>query len=308
MKIYKDESKNKIIGKNIKFNKNIKISTVIGIIVVNLLFVNNSTKEKGYNYDYPFQRNIENSYVKDKIKNNIIEEEPIQKNLIKFFCEKVYGLNFEIVYNLACDLTNNFTSNEYLETLNPGFSTDNKKTNNIEHGIITFVRHIYQKPKDFNLNKDDIIDTRFINDEKGNEESKVKYYCDIYGIDPVLTLAIQYQESYYGGKKYSSNAYIKYNNPAGLISPGEPNKLWKFPSPDAGIIEHIVQLKKNYIDYGLTTPEEIRDKYSPANAENDIYNLNRYWVSGVNHFMKEIEKSNILNDIDQNIYDNTNKI
>lgn len=142
-----------------------------------------------------------------------------------------------------------------------------------------------------------MIDENFITLKKGNEEYKVKYYSDIFNVDPVLALAIEYQESTSGGVHYASRAYVECNNPAGLMNPSNTSKIWEFKSPDAGIIEHIHQLKTNYLDKGYKTPEQIKQKYSPDGALNDPNGLNAHWISGVRIFMNEIRNN-------ENIFDN----
>lgn len=228
----------------------------------------------------------------------LVVEEDANYELFSKYCNSVYPINPDIAYNLAIKLTDNFNSDEYLETLNPGFKISKIKANNKEHGIVLFLRHLYQKPQDFGVSKNDIINYNFSPVEKGNEEYKVKYYSDMFGIDKILVLAIEYQEASKDGIYYNSNAYINYNNPAGLMNPNNTNELWKFPSSDAGIIEHIYQLKKNYIDKGLDTPSKIKYKYAPDGATNDPNNLNQYWINGVNKFMEGLKNNeSIFNDI-----------
>ena len=186
------------------------------------------------------QTNIEVSNVDKEININNEESKYLQK-----YCNEVYGLNYEIVYTIASKLTNNFTSEEYIKTNNPAYKINKKECNSKEEGFLTFIRHLSQIPSDFGLDINQIKNPNFVSPPKGNEEYKVKYYSELFGIEPELVLAIEYQEASLNGTHYNSDAYLNYNNPAGLILPNT-SELWKFKSPDAGIIEHIYQLKKLY--------------------------------------------------------------
>lgn len=256
-----------------------------------------------------------NQYINNNVDtiNAVVEQEmeeqenveTIEQTLIKKYCE-IYGLDYEKVYVIASTLTDDFTNEEYLSSNNPGYKINQKITDNKECGIITFVRHLYQKPQDFGCSLSEIKSKESITINKGNEEYKVKYYSDIFGVDPVLILAIEYQESTKNGIHYNSQAYLEGNNPAGLMDPKNTSHIWKFQNPDMGIIEHVYQLKTYFIDKGLTTPTQIKEKYAPSNAKNDEnYNLNRFWVSGVESFMKEIRSNpDIFNEREENIENN----
>ena len=232
--------------------------------------------------------------VVESVEENDINENQYEKTeeekLIKKYCDEVFGIKYDVAYEVASRLTNNFASEDYINSNNPAFTINKKQANNKEHGIILFLRHLYQKPQDFGLSKDDVINYDFSSYDHGNEEYKVKYYSDLFGVDKDLVLAIEYQEAS-SGAPYQSKAYLECNNPAGLMNPNNPNLIWKFQSPDAGIIEHIYQLKTYYLDQGYTTPEEIREKYAPSGADNDIYDLNKYWVDGVNTFLNKIKNN-----------------
>ncbi len=287
-KIHREESLKKKRFKAQKRIKAIKLSLAVGTLCIcSLVFA------LGLQYQKP-NENISStsSIVLNTNINQDINTNQSYKDLFDNYCNSVYNINPEIAYSLALELTDNFTNKEYLETLNPAFKVSNKKVSNVEQGIIIFLRHLSQIPQDFNLSAEQILNKNFNSKEKGNEPYKVKYYSDLFGIDEVLTLAIQYQESSKDGIPYNSNAYLNYNNPAGLMNPANPSELWKFESPDAGIIEHIVQLRYNYIDKGFDTPSKIRNLYAPTNAKNDPNDLNKYWVEGVTHFMETFNSEN----------------
>lgn len=303
-RLYKEESKRMKEAKRLKKIKGMIVKSVAGVIVISSI-ISYIHVNSDINYEIieepnttivtqtdnqDILNNRETKFIEDI---NVIEEIEEQK-LLKKYCNEVYNVNYDIAYNIASKLTDNFKSDEYLQTNNPGFKVNKKSANNKEHGMILFLRHLSQKPQDFGVTKNDIKNNDFVSNVKGNEESKVKHYSELFGIDPILTLAIEYHEA----GRYSSDAYLNYNNPAGLMIDG--NNLWRFESPDAGIIEHIYQLKKNYIDLGYNTPSEIQKRYAPENVSNDPTNSNQYWLKSVESIMQEIKNN-------QNIFENKNK-
>ena len=98
-----------------------------------------------------------------------------------------------------------------------------------------------------------------------------------YGVDPALMAAITINET--GG---NSKALVNDNNPAGVM---DWNNNWRtikhFDSLEEGIEFSFKNLKTNYIDQGLTTIEQIGNKYAPVGAANDPNGLNSGWVPTV---------------------------
>lgn len=112
---------------------------------------------------------------------------------------------------------------------------------------------------------------------------KIKKVADNYGLDYKLAIAISKHET----GSYTSVAFKEKNNVGGNFRNGS---LMVFEDLDKGIDFFISNLKKNYIDLGLDTVEEISSKYAPIGAKNDPNNLNQYWVSGVYKYYNELAK------------------
>lgn len=104
-----------------------------------------------------------------------------------------------------------------------------------------------------------------------------------YGIDPALLAAIAVHETGNG----TSNAVKTKNNVGGMMG---KNGLMTFSSIEEGIDKMASNLKRNYIDKGLTTIEAIQKKYAPNGAANDPNGLNDYWVKGVTTYYKKFSK------------------
>jgi len=101
--------------------------------------------------------------------------------------------------------------------------------------------------------------------------------ADRYSLDYRLLVAIAQQESNLC-KKIIPSSY----NCWGYGIYGD--KVTKFGSYEEAIDAVARGLKKNYIDAGLTSPEEIMVKYTPSSPEKG-----GSWAKGINQFLNEIE-------------------
>ena len=97
-----------------------------------------------------------------------------------------------------------------------------------------------------------------------------KYYVKT-GLDPYLSVAIVLHET---GCKWGCSYLVNAcNNVGGQKGSGCGDYAY-FNSLDEGIMAFINNLSRNYIDYGLTTPELINPKY--AEDPNWAKNVNKY--------------------------------
>ena len=99
-----------------------------------------------------------------------------------------------------------------------------------------------------------------------------------YGVDPAFLAAVLHHESGNG----TSSAIINRNNPGGIMDASTGwSTLKSFSTLDEGIEYTASNLKKNYLEQGLTTISKIGAKYAPVGAANDPRGLNNYWTSNV---------------------------
>lgn len=94
-----------------------------------------------------------------------------------------------------------------------------------------------------------------------------------------MLAAIAIHETGNGTSKAAKNK----NNIGGMMG---KNGLMSFKSIQDGIDKMASNLKRNYIDQGLTSIAQIQKKYAPVGAENDPGNLNNNWVGGVSKYYK----------------------
>lgn len=97
-----------------------------------------------------------------------------------------------------------------------------------------------------------------------------------YGVDPHLATAIMQFESANG----TSHMARTKNNVAGIFD-SRANTYRTFESVSDAIDFTIRNLKKNYLDQGLDTPEKIGPKYAPVGASNDPNATNKEWPAAV---------------------------
>lgn len=111
-------------------------------------------------------------------------------------------------------------------------------------------------------------------------------YGKKYGIDPALLAAISIHETGNG----SSPAARNKNNIGGMMDPSTNwSTLQSFNSIEAGIEAMAKNLKKNYIDQGITDIASIGSKYAPVGAKNDPKGQNKYWVNGVSKYYNQLK-------------------
>lgn len=102
-------------------------------------------------------------------------------------------------------------------------------------------------------------------------------------VDPRILAAMVGNESGYG----TNSAAVSANNFAGMMGAG--NKLFQYPTPQAGLDAAAANLHKKYISKGLDTPEEIGPIYAPTKgATNDPRGINKGWVPTVRSIYDKI--------------------
>lgn len=98
-----------------------------------------------------------------------------------------------------------------------------------------------------------------------------------YDIDPALLAAIAVHETGNG----TSSAVKNRNNVGGMMG---KDGLMYFNSIESGIDAMASNLRRNYLDKGFTSIEDIQRKYAPVGASNDPTGLNNHWVNGVKKY------------------------
>ena len=212
----------------------------------------------------------------------------------QYYCD-IYQVKKDVVYNKAVELTNNFTSPEWLESnYIPGTMVGGKarESKSQELGILLFVRHIKQIPEDFGFTSESLA-TGITYKLVISYEDFNKKICGLMEyLDPSLCQAIQYHET----GRYNKNvkSFSENNNPAGLRD--SSGNYWNFQNIAEGIIEIVIQMEYNYlINRNIASSSSIEEQitkiqqaYCPLEDETDHNNLNQYWIQGVTDIYYEI--------------------
>ena len=122
--------------------------------------------------------------------------------------------------------------------------------------------------------------TQTINNSLNSTISNKGYLIASYslekGVDPYMATAIMLHET---GCKWNCSRLVRECNNVGGQKGKGCGSYGYFNSLDEGIKAFIDNLERNYISYGLTTPEQINPKYAE----------DRTWYKKVNKYIEEIK-------------------
>lgn len=205
--------------------------------------------------------------VEESSKEENVDALAIEKELIKKYCD-VYSVNYDAVYNKICQLTNNFTSIDYLSGTIPGVTCKGVQvqSDDREKLLLLTVRIMKQKPEDFDftlaqisipvkhpkLGIENATSREVVVDEY---HEKIAHYAKIFNLDKCMIHGIVQCET-----GYSSKRFVEDHNPAGLCMDG---KFRTFDSDEEGLIELCTELDK-YRSKGCTTIAEIGSIHCPG--------------------------------------------
>ena len=220
------------------------------------------------------------------------------KDIIKKYCD-IYNLNYDLVYELLANMTDNFSSDDFYEGRIDGIRCKGEEVeaDSNEELLIYAIRHIKQIPEDFDISIDDLYeDSGYVDNSDYFDE--IKYYSRVFGLDECLVAAIVQSET-----GFDSDLFNDYNNPAGLKE--SKDEWWNFDNKAQGFIELCLEIRKYYSQIGYSHFEVnddiialIGDKHAPLSDNNP------YWVSNVisNYHMYQDDYSEYFStDNDKNI-------
>lgn len=208
-----------------------------------------------------------------------------------------FDLDEENVVALAKEITNNYTSEEFLDTYNIGNTTIGKTSytyDTVEAGIMTFVYNLYKSPENFGYSKEDF---RLNNAKKTLQyESNVAVLengytvdqfmgkvCDGINLDASLAASVSSSETGH----YSSRMCREDNNYGGI---GGVGHFVTLPTPEAGVIYYAMNLKRiinayydeNNINVSALSGIYVNGKKGSVAPE---------WVANVNRFYGYYEEN-----------------
>ena len=157
---------------------------------------------------------------------------------------------------------------------------DNKlNANNVEmEDIVVFEDDISEELVYDGKTLDELIETinKSLNSTIEDKGELIVSYSLEKGVDPYLATAIMLHET---GCKWNCSRLVRECNNVGGQKGSGCGSYSYFNSLDEGIKAFIDNLQRNYISYGLTTPEQINPKY----AEDPN------WSKKVNKYIEDIK-------------------
>lgn len=240
--------------------------------------IENITKEVTYYVKKTKNRlNIDESdieFVEEKsLLNDFNEiEETFEEKIIKKYCN-IYQVDYYTVYDKLASLTDNFTSEEYLNGTIPGITLKEEPVNFTNHEtlLLVAVRCCKQTPEAVGLSFISVEDY-YVTDETTLEQ--ISYYSDLFQVDKQMTYAILKSEC-----GFKSDFTSKTNNLASIKFEG---KFATFDNDTQSIIELCTELYK-YNKMGLYSIEEIAPSYAPLEDNNEN------WIPNVIDCYREAE-------------------
>ena len=212
-------------------------------------------------------------------------------SFIDYICS-VYQVNPQVVHAKLEELTDNYSSVDYLEGKIDGVTTKGVplEAQSEEEALICAIRAFSQLPEDFGLEN-----IEYNSDFKpmADDKDAIVKYASIFGIDPNMFYSVVQLET-----GFNSNLYLNNNNPVGIRS-FDGDGWQSFPTKDAGYIEACLEFRKYYrtvgedpMDISKDTLEKIFQIHAPASDGNEGYVDDLIEIMAENDI--KVEKSKLI--------------
>lgn len=182
--------------------------------------------------------------IEEKDYSMVIEVAEQREKLIREICN-IYQVNYDIVYPALREMTDEFSSPDFLTGTIPGLSCKGMHivANSEEELFVYAIRIIKQEPQRWNINTNNLyIKNGYSSGTDYCEQ--IEHIADVIGVDKYLMYAIVQSET-----GFRSDLFINSNNPAGLKS-GDGG-WWEFDTKEEGLYELGMQILCYYDRFGL---------------------------------------------------------
>lgn len=202
------------------------------------------------------------------------EEVSINGDLIRELCD-IYHVNYDVVYPFIKELTNDFTSEQYVSGCIDGVTCKGVPVvaNSDRELLVYMVRSIKQLPSKLGISTEGLYENSGYQSGSNYLEQISKVSNDL-GVDRCLMYAIVQSETC-----FNSELFMDSNNPAGIRNEGE---WWRFDTKEEGFYELGMELLKYYRMIGVSPSEvnshvieQIRDIHAPLSDGNE------HWLPNV---------------------------
>lgn len=199
--------------------------------------------------------------------NELVEEEPVQdpesyqKEILKRYCD-IYQVDYQCIYDKIVEMTNHFSSPEYLSGTIPGITCKGEavQASSEEELLLCFVRHAKQLPETLGFDQATLyVSNGYVSREDYGKT--IGYFSSLLAEDPGIIFSIVQAET-----SFNSDLFLHANNPAGLKT--EDGSWWVFSTKEEGFIELILQVKA-YQRKGASSMAEIGAIHAPTEDNNE---------------------------------------
>jgi len=190
--------------------------------------------------------------------------------VIRHLCD-IYQVDYQTTYNKLRELTNDFTSDDYLNGHINGVTCKGSDVYaNSEEELLTYaVRAIKQMPERFGLGESIHIHNGYSSGD--DYYAQISDVSEILGVDRNLMYAIIRSET-----GFNSALFNESNNPAGLRGINGVDEWWRFENKEEGFLEFGMELLKYYRLIGedpsnvdADVIRQIGDIHAPLSDGND---------------------------------------
>ena len=235
------------------------------------------------------------SFVEEEIALHI---EKHLKNIFSIQIESVidlyapyFNINADIAKSIARKYTNDYTSDVYLKTFNIGPTILYQQSHNYptyQAGLIAYLNYLSVNPSAFNITSEELKTTSYQPTPHTNEQF-MGLIAEYFEYDPYFAPAISCHETGF----YTNNASVEKNNFGGWKVNGIS---YEFPTPEAGMIYHVLYANKKLINKGIEAQTYIQTfsgeyVYGPNAYQVGESRVDFIWSSGVG-FMYDLFKNN----------------
>ncbi len=214
------------------------------------------------------QSMVESEEIFDEVVEEVYEENDERALLIQNICN-IYQLDYNTVYQNLVNITDNFTSSEYLEGRIPGVTCKKVavQASSEEELLVYAIRCMKQLPGQMGLSSEGLYCRNdYVSGD--NYYEQLNRVANVLGVDRCLLYAVVNAEC-----SFNSPLFINSNNPAGIKK--SDGSCWVFDTKEEGFFELGMELLKYYrkievspdnIDSG--TLSRIRDIHAPLSDGN----------------------------------------
>lgn len=228
-----------------------------------------------FDYDKMIEQESLIQAEEDAVEESYEEEISEREMLIQNICN-IYQLDYNIVYQNLVNLTNNFTSEDYLSGRIAGVTCKgvSVEASTEEELLIYAIRCMKQLPGQMGLSSEGLY-CRNGYDSGTNYYEQLNRVANVLGVDRCLLYAVVNAEC-----SFDSDLFNNLNNPAGLK--GSDGSWWRFDTKEEGFFELGMELLKYYRKIGMSpdnidseTLSKIRDIHAPLSDGNE------HWLPNV---------------------------